>query len=328
MSQQRKLAEQSHQMTQMLPGQYYDSAPTGPKQFYGGQHQMQTQMWHQHMQQQYARPDSQQMYGSYRSGGSPQTPRSANMSTSMSSQGNMQGMMYDMEPTINFVESQSPRGTYSQQHSQSGTPNTVRSVVREPSDFVSVHMTATPPVQGMAATPPVQGMQAETGVRALTRMLGNYITDAQADRMAESSSSKTAMTAQVFNPHGHLAMTATIFNAHKTEQTMLAQTGGNDPDSQNLFAQTQPETSEMSTQTEPLVENLSTSMLNMLVRDGSEEGQEHKIVQSEMSQPAQDDAKSGEEETYATNLWQDLQQTIEQDCLTEGQEPQPGHARS
>ena len=100
---------------------------------------------------------------------------------------------------------------------------------------------------------------------------------------------------------------------------MLAQTGGNDPDSQNLFAQTQPETSEMSTQTESLVENLSTSMLNMLVRDGSEEGQEHKIVQSEMSQPAQDDAKSGEEETYATNLWQDLQQTIEQDCLTEGQ---------
>ena len=39
-----------------------------------------------------------------------------------------------------------------------------------------------------------------------------------------------------------------------------------------------------------------------------------------MSQPAQDDAKSGEEETYATNLWQDLQQSIEQDCLTEGQE--------
>ena len=188
----------------------------------------------------------------------------------------MQGTMYDMEPTINFIESQSPQGTYSQQHSQSGTPSTVRSVVREPSDFVSVHMTATPPVQGMAATPPVQGMRAETGVRALTRMLGNYITDAQADRMAESSSSKTAMTAQVFNPHGHLAMTATILNAHETEQAMLAQTGGNDSDSQNFFAQTQPETSEMGTQTEPSVENISTSMLNMLVRDGSEEGQEHK----------------------------------------------------
>ena len=153
-------------------------------------------------------------------------------------------MMYDMEPTINFVESQSPRGTYSQQHSQSGTPNTVRSVVREPSDFVSVHMAATPPVQGMAATPPVQGMRAETGERALTRMLGNYLTEPQEARMAETSRSKTATTAQVFNPHGHLAMTATIFtgNAHKTEQTMLAQTGGNDTDSQNFFAQTQPET--------------------------------------------------------------------------------------
>ena len=81
----------------------------------------------------------------------------------------MQGMMYDMEPTINFVESQSPRGTYSQQHSQSGTPSTVRSVVREPSDFVSGHM---------ATTPPAQGMRAETGVWALTHSLGNYLTEA------------------------------------------------------------------------------------------------------------------------------------------------------
>ncbi len=57
------------------------------------------------------------------------------------------------------------------------------------------------------------------------------------------------MTAQVFNPHGHLAMTATIFtgNVHKTEQTIFAPTAGNDPDSQNFFAQTQPETSEMGT---------------------------------------------------------------------------------
>ncbi len=69
---------------------------------------------------------------------------------------------------------------------------------------------------------------------------------------------------------------------------------------------------QMGTQTQPLVENLSTSMLNMLVRDGSEEGQ----VQSKMGQPAQDDIKSSEEETYAANLWQDLQQIIKQDCLT------------
>jgi hypothetical protein len=211
---------------------------------------------------------------------------------------------------------QSPQGTYSHQQSQSGMPSTlstVRSVVRESSDSVSGNM---------AKTPSVQGMRAKTGAWALTRMLGNYLTESQEERMAETSRSKTAMTSQVFNPHGLPAMTATIFtgNLHKKEQTMLAQTGGNDPDSQNFFAQTQPETSEMGTQTEPLIENLSTSMMNMMALDGSEEGQEHIINQSEMSQPAQDDAKSGEEETYATNLWQDLQQTIEQDCLTEGQE--------
>ncbi len=65
-------------------------------------------------------------------------------------------------------------------------------------------------------------------------------------------------------------------------------------------------------------------MLNMLARDGSGEGQEHIVVQSEMGQPARDDGKSSEEETYAINgiinLWQDLQQAIEQDGLMEGPE--------
>ena len=46
------------------------------------------------------------------------------------------------------------------------------------------------------------------------------------------------MTARVGNQHGHMAMTAKIFNhdAHTTQEPMIEQTGGNDPNSQNLFA--------------------------------------------------------------------------------------------
>jgi hypothetical protein len=98
------------------------------------------------------------------------------------------------------------------------------------------------------------------------------------------------------------------------------QAESNDPDTQNFFAQTQPETSKMSTQKESLVENISASMQNMLAPDGFEEGQEHIDVQSEMGQTAQDDINSSEVETNATNMWQDLQQATEQDCLMEGQE--------
>ena len=91
------------------------------------------------------------MYGSYHPGGSPQTPRSANMSSSVSTQGNMQGIMYDSEPTINFVDSQSPRGMYPQQYSQPCTPSTVRSAVQESIDTVSGNMPMTPSFQGMGA---------------------------------------------------------------------------------------------------------------------------------------------------------------------------------
>jgi hypothetical protein len=56
------------------------------------------------------------------------TLRPANTSSSVSSQGNMlQGMMHKMEPAINFVDLQSPRGMFSQQYQQStSTPSTVR----------------------------------------------------------------------------------------------------------------------------------------------------------------------------------------------------------
>ena len=57
------------------------------------------------------------------------------------------------------------------------------------------------------------------------------------------------MTARVGNQHSHIAMTATIFN-HDAQEPMLAQTGGNDQNPPNLFAQTQPETSEMSKQSQ------------------------------------------------------------------------------
>ena len=40
----------------------------------------------------------------------------------------------------------------------------------------------------------------------------------------------------------------------------------------------------------------------------------------EMGRTAQDDIKSSEVETYVDNLWQELQQATDQDCLTEGQE--------
>ena len=76
-------------------------------------------------------------------------------------------------------------------------------------------------------TPSSQGMGAEKGERALTRMLGNYLTEAQAARMAETSRSPHAMTARVGAQQGHIqvAMTATTFNSHMTEEPMLAQTG-------------------------------------------------------------------------------------------------------
>jgi hypothetical protein len=84
-------------------------------------------------------------------------------------------------------------------------------------------------------TPSFQGMRVEPDAK-LNRFLGNYLTEAQEARMAETSRQTNAMTARVVNQYGHNAMTATIF---KAEQTMLAQTGGNDPDSRNIFAQTQ-----------------------------------------------------------------------------------------
>uniref|UniRef100_A0A7S0QTI9 Uncharacterized protein n=1 Tax=Cryptomonas curvata TaxID=233186 RepID=A0A7S0QTI9_9CRYP len=129
------------------------------------------------------------------------------------------------------------------------------------------------------------------------------------------------MTAQVFNQHSHIAMTATMFKEHTPKETVLAQTGGNDHDFQNFFAQTQPETSEMSTQTEPSVESLGINVQNMRARVGFEEGQEHIGVQCEMGQTEQNDVKSSEIESYANNMWQDLQQATDQDCFMKRQEP-------
>ncbi len=60
------------------------------------------------------------------------------MAASVSTQDNMQGMICEMEPTINFVDSQSPSGMYSQHYPPySSTLSTVRSVVREASDSQS-----------------------------------------------------------------------------------------------------------------------------------------------------------------------------------------------
>ncbi len=64
---------------------------------------------------------------------------------------------------------------------------------------------------------------------------------------------------------------------------MLAQTGGNSHDSQNFFAQTQLETSEISTQTEPQLEDGSTNMQQLMhVRRRFEERQEHNGAQFDM----------------------------------------------
>ena len=218
--------EQNYQQSTMMQNPGYEATPQGPRQFYGSPYQMQNQMWHQTMQQQQMRPEPQQMYGQYRPGGGPQTPRSANMSASVSSQGQMQGMMHEMEPILTFSEGHSPRGMHPQQYSQSSTPSTIKSA-RDSSDMAA----------NMALTPSIMGMGAHSGAHKLTRMLGNYITDSQEERTYQQPH---AMTARVSNQHGYTAMTATIVDQHPKEVTMLAQTGGNNHNSQKFFAQTQP----------------------------------------------------------------------------------------
>ena len=100
-----------------MQGQCYEPKPPRSRHFHGGPNQMQNQMWHQHMHwQQHMRPDSRQ----YRPGGSHQTARSANISSSISSilllstQGPMQGMMHEIEPTNTFGVEYSPHGMYPQ----------------------------------------------------------------------------------------------------------------------------------------------------------------------------------------------------------------------
>ena len=289
----------------MMQNTYSHGIPQGPREY--------SQMWHQNMQQQLQhyqmRPDSQQMYGSYRSGGSPQTPRSANMSSSVSTQ----GMMPEMEPVINFVDPQSPRGMFSQPYQQStSTPSTVRSVNRESSESHAANVALT----GIGSL--------ESPNRRMNRaMFGDYITEAQDDKMYGSLMPRSAMTAQVSQAQGHIAMTATIVKEQTPAVTMLAQTGGNSHDSQNFFAQTQPETSEISTQTETQIEDTSANVQqSMNFRGRFEEGQEHIGVQCDMHEieklEAHDEAI--EMEIYANVLWQELQQVADQDRLLDGQE--------
>jgi hypothetical protein len=123
------------------------------------------------------------------------------MSSSVSSQGNMQqGMMHEMEPAINFVDPQSPRGMFSQQYQQStSTPSTVRSVNWESSESHSANVAL------IGIGPP------ESTNRKMNRALfGNFITDAQEDKMYGSSTPRSAMTDPVYHVQGHIAMTATI----------------------------------------------------------------------------------------------------------------------
>eukprot|EP00291_Cryptomonas_curvata_P021451 CAMPEP_0172166326 /NCGR_PEP_ID=MMETSP1050-20130122/8919_1 /TAXON_ID=233186 /ORGANISM="Cryptomonas curvata, Strain CCAP979/52" /LENGTH=1009 /DNA_ID=CAMNT_0012836923 /DNA_START=133 /DNA_END=3159 /DNA_ORIENTATION=+ len=310
-------AEQSYQSTPMVQNPYYEPSLHGSRYFQGNPHQqpLQPQVWHQQMQM---RPESQQMFGSYRSGGSPQTPRSANVSYSMQNQGQMQGAMYDAEtddqslrePRIVFA--QDSRGIYTQPYSQSSTPSTIKSV-RESSDPAAAHM---------AMKPSDQGMLPDSAAQNLTRSLGNYLTEAQEERVYQQSrSTKNAMTAHAISQPSHVAMTATIMTTElMQEETMLTQTGGNDQDSQ-IFAQTQSDVSNMSTQTEPEILGIGPRVPQTTqTLDGFMEGQELIGDPCGTIHTMQTGIKSCEMQQYANTLWLDLEQVSDQCDFTEGQE--------
>jgi hypothetical protein len=117
-------------------------------------------------------------------------------------------------------------------------------------------------------------------------LVGNYLSDAPEDKLYGNSTPGNAMTAQVFNAQGHIAITAMIAKEQTQEATMLAQAAGKSHGSQNILAQTRPETSEMSTQTE--LQNADFSVLqqslHVLGSSQAEEGQEHTSVLCSMNE--------------------------------------------
>ena len=284
--------EQSYEQTSMMQNPYLDSSQSGSRQFYGSPYQMQNQTWHQTMQQQHMRPEFQQMYGQYLSGGNPQNSRSANMSSSVSSQGSVPGMMHTME---------------------SSSPGLINSG-RESFDPKSANTAMTPSIMGMGGEP-----IDTSGARTLTSMLrqGNYLSDAQDERIRQA----TAMSASISNQQHRFAMVATIVKEHTQDESMLAQTGGNDHNSQKFFAQTKPKISETSTQTEVQIEQGSVYVQQITQTwGGSMEGQEHTSAKCKI-EAVQTTVKSIEMESYANMMWQDLQQLSDQDHFEGGQEP-------
>jgi hypothetical protein len=199
---------------------------------------------------------------------------------------------------------------YSQQYQpSSSTPSTVRSVVREPTESQYANMA-------------MIGIASDTATRKLNRSLfGNYLTITLDESLYGESTSANAMAAQVFNAQGHIVMTATTVKEHAQEATMLAQTGGSSHDSQKFFAQTQPETSEMSTQTEPQTGDCSVHVQQSThARSRFGEGQEHTGVQCEIDGAVKAFEKAIEMEIYANLLWTDLQRESDQKGFLDGQE--------
>ena len=84
-----------------------------------------------------SRPDSREMMmGQYRFAGNPKMQRLANMSTSVTSQGQMHGMMHEIGDYENY---QSPSYPQKYSPSQPDTPSTVRSVNREQPDAATAN---------------------------------------------------------------------------------------------------------------------------------------------------------------------------------------------
>ena len=217
----------------------YSSAPPYPTQM-----PMPPQTW-----QSPAPSMPREMMGQYRSGGSSQMQRSANMSSLQSprphSSRDEMGEYEDMQrdPRNSFIPEN--RTMFFPQQSHSGTPSTVRSIARDPTDSSTANMATTPSFQGF-----LTDEQKESRDKFRRQMQGEYLFD------LIQANSKLAMGAATMSDHRQ-AMPAIIVREHEEQTlTMLAQTGGEETTS-SISAQTESENrvlvSEAYTQTEQML---------------------------------------------------------------------------